>query len=68
MNRALHKMTDEERAEMIAHDKIILADMHQEPDWLPGEAPSGTVVGLMLIIVGIALLLVGAWIAWGAWE
>lgn len=78
MNRALHKLTDEERAEMIAQYKADFEvremlrggwpDMHQEPDWLEGEARPGTMVGIVLIITGIVLLLLGAWIAWGAWE
>jgi hypothetical protein len=60
MNRALRPTTDEERAEQIAQDKILMfregwPDMHQinEPDHLPGEWPPGSAVGFLLAgIVG----------------
>ena len=73
MNRALRPTTDEERAEQIAHDKIILfregwPDMHQEPDWMEGEAQPGTMLGLVILftIVGIWAFALGwmvsAWV------
>ena len=69
MNRALRPTTDEERAEQIAQDKILLwqPDMHQEPDWLPGEAPPGTgfVIALLFTIVGVWAFAMG-WIV-SAW-
>ena len=66
MNRALHKLTDEEREEQIAHDKILLfrPDMYQEPepenDW--------NVIATVVVFYAVMALLLGAWIAWRAWE
>ena len=72
MNRALHKMTDEERAEQITQDKILLfregwPDMAQidEPDHMEGEWPLGATLIICAIIgaafwIGVIAWIVGA--------
>ena len=72
MNRALRPTTDEERAEQIAHDKIILfregwPDMHQapEPDHMEGEWPPGAGILIAGIVGGVLWVVIGV-VAWWA--
>ena len=65
MNRALRPTTDEERAEQIAHDKIILfregwPDMHQMPE---DEPTNWNPIAIVLFTWAAILAVVIGWIA-----
>lgn len=68
MIKALRPTTDEERAAQIAQDKILLArpDMHQHDE--PDNDSRWNVLATVFWFYVIVGLLIGAWIAWGAWE
>jgi hypothetical protein len=71
MNRALHKMTDEERETIVEQDKVILTrvlaeiaprgDMEQIPE--PEERREWNPVALMVLTYAAVLAVVIGWIA-----
>ena len=69
MNRALHKLTDEERAEQIAQDKILLfregnwPDMHQFEE--PENDSEWNVIASVVVIWAAIIALVVAWVIVG---
>jgi hypothetical protein len=71
MNRALHKMTDDERETIVEHDKVLLASVLAEiktrPDMAQMDEPEPTGAAAAYVILGACATVsfgLGALIVW----